>query len=89
MLYVVSYDQHRDRDYTPVSTALKRLGAVSVLESVWLVDSNLTAAALRETLQTATRNEDSLLIIQVFTNSSWAAFKPHAGSLDWLKKHIP
>jgi CRISPR-associated endonuclease Cas2 len=89
MLYVVSYDQHRDRDYTPVRTALKQLGAVSVLESVWLLDSDLTAAALRETLQTLTRNEDSLLIIQVFTNSSWAAFKAHAGSLDWLKKHIP
>jgi hypothetical protein len=44
---------------------------------------------LRETLQSVTRNEDSLLIIQVFNNSSWAAFKAHAGSLDWLKKHIP
>ena len=28
--YLVSYDQHRDRDYTPIWTALRSNGAVRI-----------------------------------------------------------
>ena len=36
MKYVVSYDQHRDRDYTSVWNQLSQWGAKRVLESVWV-----------------------------------------------------
>jgi CRISPR/Cas system-associated endoribonuclease Cas2 len=88
-LYVISYDQHRDRDYTAVWTQLRQWGAARILESVWLLDSSQTATSIRERLQTVTRQEDSLFVIQVSANAQWGTFNVQASGLDWLQKHIP
>ncbi len=88
-LYVISYDQHRDKDYTPLWNKLAQLGAVRVLESVWLLDLQQTAVALRDILKGVTKNEDSLLVIQVFTNSAWATLQVQTAGSNWLESHIP
>jgi hypothetical protein len=88
-LYVISYDQHRDKDYTPIWNYLDKLGAVRVLESLWILESNSSASDLRNALRTATNDEDSIFVIQVFTNSGWAAYNIRPEGSGWLTRYIP
>jgi hypothetical protein len=87
-LYIISYDQHRDKDYTPVWTALRGWGAKRILESVWFVENAATAAQIRDSLRTQTRDEDSLLVLQIQPGSFWGSFKAQEEGVAWLKTHI-
>jgi hypothetical protein len=75
MLYVISYDQHRDKDYTPIWTALGQWGAQRILESVWLMQSNATAGQLRDALRAQTRDE-------------WATFNTQMAGAHWLTTFV-
>jgi hypothetical protein len=88
MQYVISYDQHRDRDYTPIWTILGQWGAQRILESVWFVTINATVGQIREALRAKTRNEDSLMIIELQPGSQWATYNAQAGGVNWLTDHI-
>lgn len=86
---MISYDQHKDKDYTPVWTLLKQWGAVRILESVWLVDIGQKATWVRDTLRAKTHEEDSVMVIQIFPNSDWSTFGSLKAGVDWLKKYSP
>jgi hypothetical protein len=87
-LYVVSYDQHRDRDYTPIWTLLHQWDAQRILESVWLVAINATVGAVRDALRAKTRNEDSLMVIELQPGNQWATYNAQINGVDWLTNHI-
>ena len=53
-LYVISYDKHHDRDEAPVRTLLRGWGAVSILDSVWLISSLEKATSIRNAMHQAT-----------------------------------
>ena len=86
--YVVSYDQHRDKDYTPVWTQLRNWGARRILESVWFVTSSLTAVQIRDTIRSVTRNEDSVAVIEIKQGSNWAAIAAQEEGVQWLRQNI-
>jgi len=86
--YIISYDQHRDKDYTPVWNALRKSGAKRILESVWLLEIGLTAAQVLDSLKQLTRNEDSLAIVELKTESDWAAYRTQPEGVTWLQAHI-
>jgi hypothetical protein len=88
MKYIISYDQHRDRDYTPVWTQLNSWGAKRVLESVWLLASSLTAQQIRDQLQTVTRKEDSLLVVELKPGSNWGTYQAQTPGVQWLQQNI-
>lgn len=88
MQYVISYDQHRDRDYTPILTTLRQWGAQRILELVWFVTINATVAQIWDALRAQTRNEDSLMVIELQPGSQWATFNAQAGGVNWLADHI-
>jgi len=88
MHYVISYDQHRDRDYTPVWNQLNSWGAKRVLESVWLLTSALTADQIRDQLMAITRKEDSLLVIELKQASNWGTYQAQAAGVQWLRQNI-
>lgn len=87
-LYMISYDQHRDKDYTPIWNQLRQWGAKRILESVWFAELNGTAAAVRDTLKTASRNEDSLIVVELKSGSGWAASGAQEEGVTWLRQHI-
>ncbi len=88
MQYMVSYDQHHDRNYQPVWDQLRRWNAKRVLESVWFVESHLTAGQIRDQLQQTTRNEDSLVVVQLSPNANWATYRAQTEGVTWLQKNI-
>jgi hypothetical protein len=46
--YIVSYDLHKERVYQPVWNKLEGWGATRLLESLWVLTSNLTASQIRD-----------------------------------------
>ncbi len=87
-LYIISYDQHRDRDYTPIWTKLHQWGAVRVLESLWLANLQMTATQARDALRQTTRNEDSLVIIELMSGWGWATYQAQTTGVDWLSRNL-
>jgi hypothetical protein len=86
--YLVSYDQHRDRDYTAIWSALHGVGAVRILESVWFLISNSNAEGVRDWLRGVTRNEDSLLVVQIQPRANWAAYNAQSAGVEWLRQRV-
>jgi hypothetical protein len=87
-LFAISYDQHRDRDYTPIWTLLRRWGAARVLESLWLANLNASAGTVRETIRQATRNEDSIVVIELKPGSEWSSYNAQAPGAAWLNQNL-
>ena len=87
-LFMISYDQHRDKDYTPVWTQLRHWGAKRILESVWFANLNGTAISVRDALQRASRNEDSLVVVEIKAGSLWAAKGAQSEGVEWLKHSV-
>jgi hypothetical protein len=86
--YIISYDQHRDKDYTPIWTLLRSWGAVRLLESVWLLASNYQPGQLREAIRLHTRNEESLVVIELQAGAAWSAYAAPPEGTRWLSSHL-
>jgi hypothetical protein len=86
--FTVTYDQHRDRDYTPIWNALKKLGAVRLLESFWGLTVNTTAAQLRDHLKQVTKMEDSIVVVEAPANSDWACTGVQNAGVTWLQQNV-
>jgi CRISPR/Cas system-associated endoribonuclease Cas2 len=86
--YVVSYDQHYNRDYTPVWGALKTWGAQRILESLWLMQTDAMAGQIRDSLRAITKDEDSLVVIELKQGSLWGSFNAQEAGVNWLVNHI-
>lgn len=75
MLYSVSYDYSGDANGRQAfEAALQSLGpAVRCLESTWLLLSNLTAAQVRESLETAEIDGSFYILVTVVgdSNNAW------------------
>jgi len=87
-LYVISYDLHKVRVYTPLVTALKAAGAVEALESFWLANLNQTAIQVRDAVTSYIDGDDSVLVLEVMPGSWWAGFNLQATTLGWLRGHV-
>ena len=86
--YVVSYDLHQQRAYVPVWTYLESLKATRLLESLWVVSSNLSAAQIREQVTAKGDNDDSFAVIELKPGASWSTMRAKQPGVDWLKRNI-
>lgn len=86
--YIISYDQHGDKDYTPIWTLLRSWGAVRLLESVWLVSSTQQPGALREAIRQYTRNEESVAVIALQEGAEWATYNCQDEGVRWLQRSL-
>jgi CRISPR/Cas system-associated endoribonuclease Cas2 len=86
--FIISYDHHKDRDYTPVWTKLGQWRAVRVLESLWLAHLNGTAEQVRDALRATAKNEDSLVVIELKEKSDWAGYAVQDLGAEWLRRNI-
>ena len=86
--YVISYDQHRDKDYTPIWTTLRGWGAQRILESVWFLSHDASTGEIREALRVQTKQEDSLLVIELNQGANWSTFKAQPAGVTWLETNI-
>jgi len=86
--YVASYDLHNQRHYQPVWAALESMGATRLLESLWVLTSNLTAAQIRDTLKQAADNDDSVAVVELKSGSNWACSRAKERGVAWLRQNI-
>ena len=86
--FLISYDQHRDRDYTPIWDQLHQWGAVRLLESLWVVSLNSDTANIRGALRAVTQNRDSLVVIQLQPGSEWSAYAVQTRGVQWMEQNI-
>lgn len=72
-MYTLSYDLIAPgRNYDTLIAELKRLGAVRVLLSQWVLYSKLSASQLRDHVRTFTDANDRLLVVEIC--GDWASF---------------
>jgi hypothetical protein len=86
--FIVSYDLHQQRHYPPVWNLLEAMGAVRLLESLWVVSTNLTAMQIRDALQQVIDNDDSTAVIELKPGSWWANRLAKPQGVQWLQRKI-
>jgi hypothetical protein len=86
--YIVSYDLHKQRHYPPIWAAIERLRGVRLLESLWLIETNLTAVQVRDILSTSIDSDDSIAVIELKENAYWACLRVRQSGLDRLRQSI-
>lgn len=71
--YIVTYDLHGpSRDYDKLFSYIRGLSfAKRLLESVWLVESDLSAPNLRDALVRHVDSNDSVLVIKSGGSAAW------------------
>jgi hypothetical protein len=87
--YIIGYDLHHDRDYTPIWNALKGWGATRLVEALWVVTSQYTAQQIRDTLYEVTGKRDTVAVVELKSGSWWATSPgvPDV-SVAWLRSNI-
>ena len=86
--YLVSYDLHNQRHYQPVWTKLQQLGGQRLLESLWIVNSQLTATQLRDAVVAVADNDDSTAVVQVAVGSNWAVMRAKPEGIAMLRQYV-
>ena len=72
MIYLVSYDLNRQKDYARLHERLRQYSVQArVLYSQWLVESNLSAFEVASDLLKFMDNDDGLLVSEVTRNLAW------------------
>jgi hypothetical protein len=83
--FMVSYDLHRNRDYTRIINALREQGAARVLESLWFVSLSNTATQVRDWLKSYVDGDDSLIVVELKIGADWAGLRAQDAGVDWLR----
>ena len=88
-LYVISYDFHKERNYTRLYKLLSEWRAVPLLESLWFANLNGTAAGVRDALTKVGDSDDTFAVIELKNGSDWATLKSaDPRGIRWLQANI-
>lgn len=69
---MIVYDlERRGEDYEPLLNALRKLGALHVLYSKWVLRTNYTAVQLRDYLRQFIDANDLLLVVGLTGEAAW------------------
>lgn len=85
---VISYDLHQQRAYKPVWDYLEGIGAVRLLESLWVVTTSKTPAMVRDDLKAKGDSDDSFAVLELKSGSGWATINAKAAGVAWLRANI-
>jgi hypothetical protein len=79
----VTYDLKKPgRNYEPVWSYLKQFTHCKGLESVWFLDTNKTAAQVRDDLNALVDNSDRTFVCPISKSAVWASYNMPCA--DWL-----
>lgn len=82
-ILLVTYDlKQPGRNYTPVHEYLKRFTYCKYLESVWLLDTHISAGTVRDELRKVIDANDVVFVTRIVAD--WAAVNYGCG--DWLNE---
>lgn len=86
--YLVGYDlMKKGQDYTSLHEEIKKFGTwCHLLDSTWIIKSNLTALQIFDKLSLKIDNNDKLFIARLEGQSAWVNLGNEIS--DWLKKNM-
>lgn len=86
--YMIGYDLNREgQDYETLIDAIKKIGAWwHHLDSTWIVETNATAAQIRDRLRPLIDENDELLVARISAPAAWAGFNERGSK--WLREHV-
>ncbi|GAA3907651.1 hypothetical protein GCM10022276_27600 [Sphingomonas limnosediminicola] len=87
-LFLISYDEHPQRDYTECYKLMAEWKAAKVLESLWLAELAGPAEAIRNIVSATFAGSASVAVIQLFPNGDWATAKGYNTGNKWLQTHM-
>lgn len=89
-VYLISYDLRAPgRNYDTLYASLKSVPWAHPLESVWLVETDATAARVHDTLKAALDEGDGIMVVEITSSAAWAISGINKPSSDWLMKRRP
>lgn len=71
MIYLVSYDLNRRKDYTRLIARIKQYTHAQVLYSQWLIQTNLTPKQLGDDLVGHMDADDGILVSEMIDTAAW------------------
>lgn len=86
--YLICYDFHTDKNYTPLWNNLRQMGSVRLQESVWLLESALGVAQLRNLISSMIDTQDSVAVLELKPGSTWATVNVNGLATQWLSGHV-
>lgn len=88
-LYLMTYDLHRQRDYTRLYDLMDTFKAERLLESVWVAYLRGPAETIRDLMVETLDGDDSVAVIEVKPGSEWASTRAQKGGTDLLWRFVP
>lgn len=87
MVYLVSYDLNKIKDYKKLYEAISKLGNfIHPLDSLFLVNTSLTHAQLTKIIDDAVDKDDTYLVMRAYPPSGGRLDKKY---WDWLNANFP
>ena len=87
-LYAVSYDVHEERNYQLLIEGLRKVGAVMLLESLWLIAVNDGAREVTDWMRSLANKDDPVVVIELQPGSSWSSVGAKRDGTAWLTRNI-
>ena len=94
-LFVVLYDERAGQNYAPLIAELETFANWwHCLDSTWIIETDLLAAALRDQLWAKMNSGDKLLVLNYVPykdgggHSAWRGFTNPAVCGEWLKANM-
>lgn len=71
--FFLSYDLRKVRDYSSLYSGIKSYPTcMQVLESLWYVESSMSASQIRDDLQRYMDKDDGIIVIRYGDSAAWA-----------------
>ena len=88
-LYLISYDEHNERDYSRCYDLMKKWSAQKLLESLWLANLRGPAEVVRDIVLGTFDHDASVAVIELEPTAEWATVRCQEAGVNWLWQHIP
>jgi len=86
--YAISFEVRDSRHSPHVRTKLESMGAVRLLDALWVLTSPKSAPQIRDELQKMIDLDDSLAVIELKSGSYWSCLRAKHAGVMWLKRSI-
>lgn len=88
--YLIGYDLNKaGKNYTDLIEKIKTLSATRwhCLDSTWIIKTNSSASAIRDTLKPYIDSDDELLVVHLSGEGAWVGFSKDCS--EWLRNNLP
>ncbi|RAJ97087.1 DUF3884 family protein [Aliidiomarina maris] len=88
-VYQINYDLRNQRNYERLHEKIQSLGKwAHVLNSCWIIESNMTATQIRDYLAAVMDNDDGLLVTQLTGEAAWRNLDEDGTLTRWLQSTL-